>query len=109
MNPITYASVLRDYGATLRADLADTDLTPRARRVAAVVIATASNDGASSNAYGAVHDDVAIREAIIARTANLLWNGNARAFMMAASGGRAQAERDIEAGIERGFTILRNI
>ena len=101
--PYSHRDIIRHYADTLRSGASDTDLTPRQRRLAAVILATASNDSRATAPYPLPDSErVALARAMV----DALWNGNALALMQAVG---PSAADDYAIASERAATILRHI
>jgi hypothetical protein len=99
----SHRDIIRHYSDNLRNGATDTDLTPRQRRIAAVILATASNDILALTDYPAPDS---VRVDIARRTVDALWNGNAMALMQAIG---PSAAADYGIASDRAATILRNV
>lgn len=99
----TYRDLIRKYADDVRRGTAGTDLTPRQRKLCALILATGSNDPFASVAYPPTDDG---REQIIRRLLDSLWNANVSTFMDTL-GPTIRADYGIAA--ERAVTILRGI
>lgn len=103
MDRYTYRDLLRVYADGLRNGTNDRELTPRQRRLAAVALATASNDGRAAVLYPPTDQT---REDVARAMGDALWTGNARAFADAISPATGE---DLGVAIELAATVLRNI
>lgn len=103
---LTLRDILRNYADGLRDGRHDTDRSAKVRNIAAVVLATASNDPIADFLYMSVPTLSDDRGTLVRRTSDRLWNGNVRAFADALA---PRSQADFEAGLTLGFDILRNI
>lgn len=99
----TYQDLIRKYADDIRAGWADSDLTPRQRRLTAVALATASNHGFATVLYP---PSDSTRTDVIRAAMNRLWDGNAAALMEAIG---PAARADYSVATERAMAILRNL
>jgi hypothetical protein len=102
MDRITFRTILRRYADLLRSGHTDTDLSPRQRRLAAVVLATASNDGYADVYYPPTD---ATRQSVVDRLVQVTWNGNAGAYMDAIG---KSARDDFDLAYGRALEVIRN-
>lgn len=103
MATYTYRDLIRKYADDVRNGHADNDLTPRQRRLAAVVLATASNDGRAAVVYPPSDQT---RDDVIRAAGDALWTGNAHALLQAVS---PSADDDYSTAVERAMESLRNL
>lgn len=103
MDRLTYRDIVRTYADNVRNRHADTDLTQRQAKFTALVLTTASNDGATSQPYPLAED---VTQAVVTRTLNLFWDGNVSLFLDIASQG---AREDFDVAVSRAVTILKGV
>jgi hypothetical protein len=99
----TYRDMLRRYADLVRNGTADSDLSPRQRRLTAVIVATASNDARADIAYPPTDWD---RDTVTRAMGDALWTGNARALLQAVG---PSADDDYSIALDRASAIVRGV
>lgn len=104
----TYQDLIRKYSADVEQGTADTDLTPRQRRLCMVMLNLASN-GWNTTVQYPPRDEV--REAAVKQVSDILWDARPLLFATVAQGGKAEDNlaEDITVASGRAIEILRNI
>lgn len=103
MQRLTYRDLIHTYSENVSRGLADTDLSPRQRRLVTVMLNLASNTGSASVYYPPTQET---RRAVVHHLLDQLHPGRFLALAMS-SGPKAQA--DFEAAHERAIAILRGM
>jgi len=99
----TYRDILRSYADKLRSGHTDTDLTPRQRRLAAVLVITASNDSRATCEYPPREDT---RSDITKALGDDLWGANYHALLGAIS---PSAAHDGAEALQRALEVIRGV
>lgn len=99
----TYRDLIRKYSADVANGHADTDLTPRVRRVTAVMLNLASNAGAAATPYPPADD---YRGRTRAHLADIVWDARPLCEAMVPGDG---AGTDFSHALERALGIIANI
>ena len=101
MTHFIYQTLIRTYSDNVEKGYADTDLSPRERRLVAIMLNLASN-GEYAN-YPPSQED---RNKAIRRLSNIVWDGRWLAYAMVKG---SAAEREFDNALERTNEILQNI
>ncbi len=109
MKRLTYQDVIRSYSRSARDGYSDADLTARERRILHVLLNVASNSGHAATTFYPPMDNV--RDTVIKRLQDGLWDFHIRAIVEAASPAMARADgsREWDRAVERALTILQNV
>lgn len=98
---MTYRDIVRTYSDNVDKGYADTDLTPRERRLVRTMLNIASNAGMASVHYPPTDYT---RDDVCQYLGNVLWES--RALVQAVSPASADA---FESAAERAIAIIRNV
>jgi hypothetical protein len=97
----TYQDLIRIYSKSVADGVSDTDLSPRERKLTAVLLNLASNTGHANTAYPPTD---AVRDAVVKSLGSILWD--ARPLVEAAA---PMLGDSLDKAITRAIESLRNI
>ena len=101
MTPYTYQDLIRKYSADVAKGTFDTDLTPRERRLTAVLLNLASNAPIAQVYYPPIDST---RDIVVQHMADIVWQ--ARPIVEAVS---PAYMTQFECAVDRAISILRGI
>jgi len=99
----TYRDLIRKYSADVMSGHADRDLSPRKRRLTAVLLNLASNTGWADVPYPPTPET---RDLACQYLGKIVWDGGAGALVRATSPAAAD---DFSISLDLALTILRNV
>ena len=99
----SYRDLIRKYSADVSQGYADDDLTPRQRRMVAILLNLASNAHWADVPYPPKDDE---RDATRKYLGQIVWDSGASALVRATS---PRASDDFSIALDRALTILTNI